>query len=291
MSKPELIQKAKLAEQAQRYEDMATCMKAATEQGAELSEEERSLLWVAYGHVAGNRRSAWRVISSIEQKTDASDKKLQEVEPELRGICTTALELLDKHLIARASNPESKVFYLKVKGDHFRYLAEVARGDDRKQTIDNIQGAYQEAFDISKKELQPTHPIRLGLARDFSIFHYELLNTSELACALAKTAFDEAVADLHTLSDSHEDNTLVMQFLETTSAYGHRAAQEKNEMGQMEPKKNCKQSVILPPSRSLCAHLHPLLHLGFLEQRNPFVCMASTAYRLLTLQLWENSTP
>uniref|UniRef100_Q7M3I1 14-3-3 protein isoform tau n=1 Tax=Ovis aries TaxID=9940 RepID=Q7M3I1_SHEEP len=54
---------------------------------------------------AGGRRSAWRVISSIEQKTDTSDKKLQ----------------------------ESKVFYLKMKGDYFRYLAEVACGDDRKQ--------------------------------------------------------------------------------------------------------------------------------------------------------------
>lgn len=42
-------------------------------------------------------------------------------------------ELLDKYLIANATNPESKVFYLKMKGDYFRYLAEVACGDDRKR--------------------------------------------------------------------------------------------------------------------------------------------------------------
>lgn len=42
-------------------------------------------------------------------------------------------ELLDKYLIANATNPESKVFYLKMKGDYFRYLAEVASGDDRKR--------------------------------------------------------------------------------------------------------------------------------------------------------------
>uniref|UniRef100_A0A5F8GTR6 14-3-3 domain-containing protein n=1 Tax=Monodelphis domestica TaxID=13616 RepID=A0A5F8GTR6_MONDO len=81
-----------------------------------------------------------------------------------------------KFLIANATNPESKVFYLKMKGDYFRYLAEVACGDDRKQTIDNSQGAYQEAFDISKKEMQPTHPIHLGLALNFSVFYYEILN-------------------------------------------------------------------------------------------------------------------
>ncbi|EMP42011.1 14-3-3 protein theta [Chelonia mydas] len=123
-------------------------------------------------------------------------------------------ELLDKFLIANATNPESKVFYLKMKGDYFRYLAEVACGDDRKQTIENSQAAYQEAFDISKKEMQPTHPIRLGLALNFSVFYYEILNNPELACTLAKTAFDEAIAELDTLNeDSYKDSTLIMQLL------------------------------------------------------------------------------
>ena len=137
----------------------------------------------------------------------------EKVESELRSIYTTVLELLDKYLIANATNPESKV-YLKMKGDYFRYLAEVACGDDRKQTIDNSQVAYQEAFDISKKEMQPTHPIRLGLALNFSVFYYEILNNPELACTLAKTAFDEAIAELDTLSeDSYKDSTLIMQLL------------------------------------------------------------------------------
>ncbi|XP_049628363.1 14-3-3 protein theta-like [Suncus etruscus] len=218
MEKTELIQKAKLAEQAERYHDVATCMKAVTERGTELSNEERNLLSVACKNVVGGRRSAWRVISSIEQKTDASDKKLQlikdyreKVESELRSICTTVLELLNKYLRANATNPESKVFYLKMKGDYFRYLAEVASGDDRKQTIDNSQGAYQEAFDISKKEMQPTHPI---LALNFSVFYYEILNNPELACTLAKTAFDEAIAELDTLNeDAYKDSTLIMQLL------------------------------------------------------------------------------
>ncbi|XP_055280350.1 14-3-3 protein theta-like [Moschus berezovskii] len=219
MEKTELIQKAKLAEQAERFDDMATCMKAVTEQGAELPSEERNLPSVAYRNVVGGRRSAWRVISSIQQKTDTSDKKLQlikdcreKVESELRSICTTVLELLDKYLIA--NNPESKVFYLKMKGDYFRYLAEVACGDDRKQTIDNSQGAYQEAFDISKKEMQPTPPMRLGLALNFSVFYYEILNNPEPACTLSETAFDEATAELDTLiEDSYKDSTLIMQLL------------------------------------------------------------------------------
>ncbi|KAL2081999.1 hypothetical protein ACEWY4_021817 [Coilia grayii] len=221
MDRTELIQKAKLAEQAERYDDMAASMKEVTERGVELSNEERNLLSVAYKNVVGARRSAWRVISSIEQKTEGSDKKLQmvkeyreKVESELRDICNDVLELLTKFLIEKSTNPESKVFYLKMKGDYYRYLAEVATGDDRKDTITNSQGAYQEAFDISKSEMQPTHPIRLGLALNFSVFYYEILNSPEQACTLAKQAFDEAIAELDTLNeDSYKDSTLIMQLL------------------------------------------------------------------------------
>lgn len=53
-------------------------------------------------------------------------------------------------------------------------------------TVENSQQAYQNAFDISKKDMQPTHPIRLGLALNFSVFYYEILNSPEQACSLAK---------------------------------------------------------------------------------------------------------
>uniref|UniRef100_A0A8C7IA73 Tyrosine 3-monooxygenase/tryptophan 5-monooxygenase activation protein beta n=1 Tax=Oncorhynchus kisutch TaxID=8019 RepID=A0A8C7IA73_ONCKI len=175
MDKNDLVQKAKLAEQAERYDDMAAAMKAVTEQGGELSNEERNLL---------------------------SD------------ICKDVLALLDNYLIANATQAESKVFYLKMKGDYYRYLSEVASGDSKKTTVENSQQAYQEAFDISKKDMQPTHPIRLGLALNFSVFYYEILNSPEQACSLAKAAFDEAIAELDTLNeDSYKDSTLIMQLL------------------------------------------------------------------------------
>ncbi|XP_004086166.1 14-3-3 protein beta/alpha-1 [Oryzias latipes] len=221
MDKNDLVQKAKLAEQAERYDDMAAAMKAVTEQGLELSNEERNLLSVAYKNVVGARRSSWRVISSIEQKTEGNEKKRQmasdyrvKIEAELQEICHDVLNLLDKFLIPNASQAESKVFYLKMKGDYFRYLSEVASGDSKKDTVENSQQAYQDAFDISKKDMQPTHPIRLGLALNFSVFYYEILNSPEQACSLAKQAFDEAIAELDTLNeDSYKDSTLIMQLL------------------------------------------------------------------------------
>merc|ERR1712082_550820 len=124
------------------------------------------------------------------------------------------LALLDKFLIAKASNAESKVFYLKMKGDYYRYLAEVAVADAKAAVVDDSQKAYQDAFEISKGQMQPTHPIRLGLALNFSVFYYEILNSPDKACQLAKTAFDDAIAELDTLNeDSYKDSTLIMQLL------------------------------------------------------------------------------
>jgi 14-3-3 protein beta/theta/zeta len=219
--KEEQVQRAKLAEQAERYDDMAAAMKKVTESASELSNEERNLLSVAYKNVVGARRSSWRVISSIEQKTEGSERKQtmareyrEKIEKELRDICQDVLQLLDKFLIPKASNPESKVFYLKMKGDYFRYLAEVATGDNRQAVIDDSQRAYQEAFEIAKGQMQPTHPIRLGLALNFSVFYYEILNSPERACHLAKQAFDDAIAELDSLNeDSYKDSTLIMQLL------------------------------------------------------------------------------
>ncbi|XP_059209276.1 14-3-3 protein beta/alpha-1-like [Centropristis striata] len=221
MDRADLIQKAKLAEQAERYEDMAECMKEVTRKGGELSNEERNLLSVAYKNVVGARRSAWRVVTSIAAKSDTTEKKQQlvkeyreKVEKELQDICDNVLNLLDEFLIANSTNPESKVFYLKMKGDYYRYLAEVAGEEAKTKTIENSQEAYQKAFDISTESMDPTHPIRLGLALNFSVFYYEILNSPDQACLLAKKAFDDAIAELDQLNEeSYKDSTLIMQLL------------------------------------------------------------------------------
>merc|ERR1712036_183900 len=68
--------------------------------------------------------------------------------------------------------------------------------------------------DVAQTELTPTHPIRLGLALNFSVFHYEILNSPDRACHLAKQAFDDAIAELDSLSEeSYRDSTLIMQLL------------------------------------------------------------------------------
>lgn len=80
------------------------------------------------------------------------------------------------------------------KGDYHRYLAEFALGDKRKTSADKSLEAYKAATEIAQTDLAPTHPIRLGLALNFSVFYYEILNSPDQACHLAKQAFDDAIA-------------------------------------------------------------------------------------------------
>ena len=100
------------------------------------------------------------------------------------------------------------------KGDYYRYLAEFATGDVRKEAAEKSLEAYQEANNTASSELPSTHPIRLGLALNFSVFFYEILGSPDRACQLAKAAFDEAIAELDALSEeSYKDSTLIMQLL------------------------------------------------------------------------------
>lgn len=95
--KESLICRAKLAEQAERYDDMAKLMKEVTEKGTDLTSEERNLLSVAYKNVVGARRSAWRVLSSIALKAEGTDRECsakdyrESVVKELNDICNEVL--------------------------------------------------------------------------------------------------------------------------------------------------------------------------------------------------------
>ncbi|KAK4787030.1 hypothetical protein SAY86_010863 [Trapa natans] len=222
-SRESLIYIAKLAEQAERYDEMVEAMKNVAQLNVELTVEERNLLSVGYKNVVGSRRASWRILSSIEQKEELrgneanakiTNEYRKKVESELSSICSDIMVVLDRHLIPSASTGESKVFFYKMKGDYYRYLAEFKTADEKKETADHSMKAYESASSIAEADLPPTHPIRLGLALNFSVFYYEILNSAERACHLARKAFDEAISELDTLNEeSYKDSTLIMQLL------------------------------------------------------------------------------
>ncbi|XP_064383124.1 14-3-3-like protein 1 [Halichondria panicea] len=236
-----LAEKAKLAEQAERYEDMAKFMKELAEKKREFNTEERNLLSVAYKNVVGAKRTAWRVLSAIERKEENSTEKTdlikeyrQKIEKELEDICDEVVSLLETCLIVGDQETdevaviENKVFYLKMKADYYRYLSEI-RTPNVTEHIKKSEQAYKDAQTAAEK-LKPTHPIRLGLALNFSVFYYEIQDEPDKATALAKKAFDEAISEMDSLEDSsYKDSTLIMQLLRDNLALWNSSGNDEDE--------------------------------------------------------------
>ncbi len=175
------------------------------------------------------------------------------VEAELEKICQELLRILEDYLLPKDSTTEGQVFYWKMAGDYYRcafgaagvegwaeggcwcccrccrccqllfcgvllharcrYLAEFASGEDRKDKALKAQKKYEEATKQGTS-LPATNPIRLGLALNYSVFYYEILNQPQEACTLAKAAFDDAISELDRLpEEEYKDATLIMQLI------------------------------------------------------------------------------
>jgi len=210
---------AKVAEQAERYEDMIVFLRPVIQKTAELQMEERNLVSVAYKNLSGNKRTAWRALTAIEEnpkyekyheKTKAYKVKIEE---ELKKICKDAIKDIDTTLFKNASSAEAKVFYLKMKADYYRYTGEVCTGTELEGVSQKALENYEEAKKVSET-LVPTDPVRVGLALNYSVFLYEIRKKPKEACAMAKKAFDEAISGLQDLDeDKYKDSTAIMQLL------------------------------------------------------------------------------
>lgn len=157
LTREQYVYLSKLSEQAERYEEMVNFMQKlvlTSTPASELTVEERNLLSVAYKNVIGSLRAAWRIVSSIEQKEEGRKNEdhvvlvkdyRSKVETELTEVCANILKLLDSNLIPSSASGESKVFYLKMKGDYHRYLAEFKIGEERKSAAEDTMLAYKAA--------------------------------------------------------------------------------------------------------------------------------------------------
>jgi len=215
----DLVFMARTAEIAERYEDMCKFMRALVkainpkDAKTDLTVEERNLLSVAYKNVIGARRASWRTLNVDENKDNELIKIYKnQVESEIETICKDVLDLLENMLVpATSKTDEAAVFYLKMTGDYYRYLAEFleGKGYDAKAASN-----YTKAMEVANEKLSPTHPIRLGLALNYSVCLYEILKDQKKACELAKKAFDDAISKLDQLDEaSYKDSTLIMQLL------------------------------------------------------------------------------
>ncbi|KAL0949922.1 hypothetical protein HGRIS_009950 [Hohenbuehelia grisea] len=230
-SRDERLYLAELAGEAERYEDVVAQIKdIITHFNAQLTVDERNLLSVAYKNMANNLRNSWRIVDTLEQLQRARSgtstglrhleliqKQRERVEGELTTLCKDIASLLDRKLLPAAKQGEEYVFYSKMKGDYYRYLAEFSQKKDRSRFADLSLNAYKMAYKHALTNLEPMHPTRLGLALNFSVFYHDVRKSPERACHLAKSAFDDAVLTLNSPESGGmqnlRDSLMILQLL------------------------------------------------------------------------------
>ncbi|KAF9075866.1 14-3-3 domain-containing protein [Rhodocollybia butyracea] len=126
----------------------------------------------------------------------------KKIERELANVCKDIVKLLEKQLLPAARQGEERVFYSKMKGDYYRYLAEFAHEFEREWYAEESLTAYKHAYKHAMSTLESQHPTRLGLALNFAVFYHDVRKSPERACHLAKSAFDDAVMALDSESTS-----------------------------------------------------------------------------------------
>ncbi|TEB30234.1 14-3-3 protein [Coprinellus micaceus] len=182
---------AELGVESERYQDVVTEIKKIIfAHNARLTIEERSLLSIAYKNLTNNLRNSWRTVSALEgqiKKRIRSPQREREerlvrlqrekIESDLLDTCNDIVDLLDRYLLLAATPGEEAVFYSKMKGDYYRYLAEFGPVKDRGRFGEVSLQAYKAAYKRALATLHPLDPTRLGLALNFSVFYHGKTHT------------------------------------------------------------------------------------------------------------------
>ena len=210
---------ARVAEQAERFEDMVEYLaKVLDVKGQDVSADERNLLSVAFKNLISSKRAACRTIAAIEQNpkyskfSDALSEYKTGIEKQLTDDCEKIIGMInDKVLSNKGCDGEPKAFFVKMVGDYYRYISENAKDDKLEEVKQNALNAYTEANAI---ELPPCNPIKLGLALNFSVFHYEVMKNHKQACELADSALTDALDKIDELQeDDFRDAKSIIELL------------------------------------------------------------------------------
>lgn len=217
---------AMLAEQCTRFEDMMEFLEEMVKNKKEdLSSDERNLLSIAYKNTISLRRQAIRTLLAYELKEKKKDNSQylsfiveykKKVEQELINLCQRIIGNIEKNLLTKAVETEARVFYHKMTADYYRYMAENVEGESKKMFGENSLKSYNSASEDAKK-LPIENPIRLGLALNFSVFYFEVMNDQKMACDIAKDTLDLAkgkLKDEDEESDEHKDAFSIINLLQ-----------------------------------------------------------------------------
>ena len=234
----EFVYLSKLYERAERYPDMVSAINKFVEMNPKLSKDEKNILSAGYKNILSDKRASWRLLNSMEKK-EKKKKSAQipyireiktHIEDELKKIFEDLHNLIDKFLLPNSEDAESKVFYLRLKGDHFRYLCEITKEKEFEKNIEKAEKVYKEAYQIAEKELPFINITRVELSLNMAVFYYEVKHDKKEGCKIAKKAFEESMKYLDDLEKfKSKDVLLLIQLLKENLVFWNNEMNEEEQ--------------------------------------------------------------
>ena len=216
----------KLFQVSENYNDMIKAINKYIELNPKLTKEEKKLFCIGYKNIISNKRNSFQILLNLLSKEDPKQankvneisKIKEKVLSELKPILQEGLSILDGYLIPNAEDNESKILYMKLKADFYRYSCEFSEGEEFEEAANNSRKLYKEAFDLAEKELPLCNEIRLGLVLNYTVFEFDIMENKKEAYDMALKYYnnslkilddDENIIEYENLLLIHEikDNT------------------------------------------------------------------------------------
>ena len=194
----ELSSLAQVALIAERYFDASKYIEELIKKKKEdLTKEEKNIFYKSFKYVVNSKRSAWLSINYLEEK-EKNDERMEIIknykniiEKDILDICKNVITLINNFLLTKAVIDESKMFYLKMKGDYYRYLCEFKALNENKNYLEESEKNYKNAIELSQN-ISWIGTIKLGLYLNYSVFIYEIKKDTKKAIQIAKEAVKSA---------------------------------------------------------------------------------------------------
>lgn len=229
-----LVYCARICDQIEQFDWMMIYVDEVISRCQALNFDEWNMVSVAFKNNVGPARTSWRISDSIcrretgknplasnSSQIECAKRIKKQCEKRVVKLCKEILDRLENKIMKVESDVHAQIFYLKMQGDYYWYIAEVqidsVATDDEKWELNSVKMAktsYEKATTMAYANLTTTDPVRLGLDLNFSVFFYEILKDAKKACEIAKLSFDNAIYEIENIADDHyKDTTTIMQLM------------------------------------------------------------------------------
>lgn len=204
---------AKVAQECGKNEDCVAYMREVINQGRPLSYNERNLISAAYKGIVGPLRDSIRLLQEDSHNFNVT-QSIIEISETLSQKCDEVISIVRNTLLQSVTEPEVRIFYIKMVADYLRYKWEGTPDKSRSDVAQRCKAAYQEAMTLAETSLPTYHPLRLGLSLNYAVFTYEILGETNEAHDIASKAYTDAGTGINQLSDeSKEEATHTIDLL------------------------------------------------------------------------------